>query len=250
MLSLLIEKGMRMTNTWNSWHVLFYEIGNGWAQAPDEEKILQLDTISRLLVAKENCRGAIGTPSWQCLVHMLSKDWLSGSIELQRVLKTTMFLFLKRDFDRESAPWKETLWHKIMFEVDDAINGLDLSPASMEIILETMIIFLRHGASLDANHVNLILALRQNPCYSMEQKAELRKMLPSDHIDSLDLPYRLHPVPEQTLDNPGQRLKRSAPDSGSESETGSLDQRPLKRPFQSIYTTTHPWSPKYSRFIA
>ena len=58
-----------MTKADNSWHILFCELADGWAQAPDEEKILQLETISTLLVARENPREAIGVACWNCLVY-------------------------------------------------------------------------------------------------------------------------------------------------------------------------------------
>ena len=231
-LYLLLKKGVHMTKDNNSWSILFSEIANGWAQAPDEEKILQLETINTLLVARENPREAIGTMCWNNLVYTLPKNWLSGSIKMQRALKTTMSLLLETVSDSDYANGKRILWRQIMLEIDDAIKRLDVGPASMEIILEIIKIFLRHGVSLDVVHVNVISTLWRDPYFSTEQKAELRALLPYDHIDSLDLPYRLHLVPGQTLDNPGQSLIRSIPDSDSDSETGSLDQKPFKRPFE------------------
>ena len=231
MLHLLLEKGVHMTKEDNSWPILFSEIADGWAHAPDQEKILQLETINTLLVARRNSREAIESACWTYLIYKLPKDWLSGSIEIQRVVKTIFLSVLKRCFNLESIYWKRILWSKIMDEVDDAIRTLDLGPASMEIILETMRTFLRHGASLDPNHVGVIWTLCQDPYFSMEQKAELKAMIPSGFINPPTLPYRLHPVPGQTLDDPSQNLKRPAPDS--DSETGSPDQTPLKRPFRS-----------------
>ena len=219
MLSLLLKKGVHMNKADNSWHILFWELANGWAKAPDDEKILQLETINTLLLARENPREAFDYTCWTSLLSTLPQNWLSGSIELQRTLKTTMSLLLETVSGSDPVDGKSILWRKIMSEIEDAIMSPGVGPASMEIILEMIKISLRHGASLDTYHGNVILALWRDPYVSTEQKAELRAMLPSDHIDSLDLPYRLHPVPGQTLDNPGRSLNRSALGSEFDSET-------------------------------
>ena len=141
MLCLLLEKGMCMNKADNSWPVLFSEIANGWAETPDEEKILQLETINTLLVAKENlCE--VNHACWTSSLNELPRNWLSGSIEMQRTLKTTMSLLLEKFSGSDAVEGKSSLWRQIMLEVKDAIKRLDLRPASMEIILETMRTFL------------------------------------------------------------------------------------------------------------
>ena len=107
MLGLLLGKGMRMTEADDTWRVLFSEIANGWFQAPDE-KILQLETISTLLVAKEN-REAIGTTFWDLLVDTVSGDWLSGPIGLQKALKTKMSLLLETVSEFQPAYGEKSL---------------------------------------------------------------------------------------------------------------------------------------------
>ena len=231
MLCLLLKKGMYMTKADNSWHILFWEVANGWNEAPNEEKILQLETINTLLVARENPREAFDYACWTLFLSTLPLNWLYGSIELQRTLKTTMSLLLETVSGSDTLEGKSIIWRKIMSGIEYAINWPGLGPASMEIILEIIKVSLRNGASLEPNHINVISTLRQNPYFSTEQKAELGAMLPSDHIDSLDLPYRLHPPLEQTVDHPEQSLKRSAPDSDSE-QTGSPDRRSFKRAFK------------------
>ena len=89
MLCLLLEKGMCITKADNSWRVLFSEIANGWAEASDEERILQLETINTLLIARENPCEAFYYACWS-LLDKLPLIWSSGFIELQRALKTTM----------------------------------------------------------------------------------------------------------------------------------------------------------------
>ena len=185
MLGLLLQKGMRMTKADDSWHILFSEITDGWAQAPDEEKILQLKTISTLIEARENPREAIGT--------------------------TCQLI----------------LWRIFTLEISDPIKSVDINSASKEIVLEIIKIYWRDG-SLDVNLVNAISGPLRHLELSTEQKAEFRAMLPADHIDYLDLPYRLHPSLGQILDNPGQSLKRSAPDTDSQ-QTNSPKQKPFKR---------------------
>ena len=228
MLCLLLKKGMHMSIADNSWHILFSKIANGWAQAPDEEKILQLETISTLLVARENPREAIGTTCWNYF-YTLPKNWLSGSIELQRALKTTISLLLETVSDFDPAYEKTILWRNIVSEIFFAINSQDIGPTSKAMILELIMIFLRHGASLSERYcVSVISALLQDPYFSTEQKAELRAMLPSDSIDHPALPYRLHPPLGQTMDNPGQSSKRSASDFDS-AVTVSPNETPFKR---------------------
>ena len=194
MLCLLLKNGMHMTKADNSWPILFSQIAIGWAQSPDEEKVLQLETISSLLVTRENPREAIGTTCWNFLVYTLPKGWLSGSIELQRALKITMSLLLETVSDFGTANRKRILWRNIMSEIFDAIKSLDIGPASKEIILEIVTIFLRHGASLnEGDCVSVISALWRDPYFSTEQKAELRAMLPSDSLNPPALAYGLYP---------------------------------------------------------
>ena len=232
MLHLLLEKGVHMTKEDNSWPILFSEIADGWAHAPDKEKILQLETINILLAVRDNPREALGTTYWQCLLYALSENWFSGSIEMQRVLKPTMLSVLKTVANLgESVYWRNILWQILLLEVKDPIKGLDVGLVSKEIIMEIIRMFRLHAASLDPHHVRVISILCQGPYFSMEQKAELKAMIASGSINPPALPYRLHPVPGQTLDDPSQNLKRPAPDS--DSETGSPDQKPLKRPFRS-----------------
>ena len=240
MLRLLFQKGMCMTKANNSWRVLFSEIADGWAEAPDEEKILQIETINTLLVARENPREAFDYECWTSSLNKLPQNWLTGSIELQRALKTTMSLLLETVSGSGSVDGKSILWRTVMSEIKDALKRRDIGLASMDIILETMEIFVQHGASLDSNHINVILVLWRNPYYSTEQKAAFRAMFPDDFINNLSLPYRLHPPLGQTLDNPEQSLKRPAPDSGFDSETGSPDQTPSKRSFKRIPTPCPP----------
>ena len=101
-----------------------------------------------------------------------------------------------------------------MLEIFHAIERADVGPASKEIILEIIGIFLRHGASLgvilywrDSSPfedlegervseqpiyaLNVISGLLLDPYFSTEQKAELRAMLPSDSMNPPALPYRL-----------------------------------------------------------
>ena len=79
MLDLLLKKGMHITEADGGWDILFCDIATGWSQAPEKEKILQLETISTL-VARKNPREAIGTFCWNSLVVEISSNWLSGSI--------------------------------------------------------------------------------------------------------------------------------------------------------------------------
>ena len=200
MLRLLLKNGMHMTKADNSWPILFSPIAIGWAQSPDEEKVLQLETMGSLLVIRENPREAIGTTCWNFLVYTLPRGWLSGSIELQRALKITMSLLLETVSDFGTANRKKRLWRKIVSEIIDAIKRLDIGPASKEIILEIITMFLRHGASLDEGDcISVISALWRDPYFSTEQKAELRAMLPSDSINPPTLAYRLHPTLGETL---------------------------------------------------
>ena len=232
MLRLLLKKGVHMTQADRSWHILFSEIDNGWDQASDEEKILQLETVGRLLAVRDNPREALGTTYWQCLLYELSENWFSGSIEMQRVLKPTMLSVLKTVANLgESVYWRNILWQMLLLEVKDPIKRLDVGLVSKEIIMEIIRMFQQHAASLDPNHVRVISALCQGPYFSMEQKAELKAMIASGSINPPALPYRLHPVPGQILDDPSQNLKRLVLDS--DSKTGSPDQKPLKRPFRS-----------------
>ncbi|KAK0513341.1 hypothetical protein JMJ35_004327 [Cladonia borealis] len=266
MLGLILEKGMRMTKADDSWHILFSEIAKGWAQAPDKEKILQLETISTLLLARENPSEAIRATCWNYLVYTLAKDWLSGSIELQRALKTMMSVLLEKVSSFEPAHGKRILWCKIMLEIFHSIKRPDVGPASKEIILEIIRTFLRHGASpgevlhrsdssrsqdLEKDHVpehplwawNVIVALWQDPYFSTEQKAELRAML-SSSMNPAALPFRPYPTPGQTLDNPGQSLKRSASDFDF-AVTVSPNQTAFKRRFNCTttpVTADPPWT--------
>ena len=256
MLDLILKKGMRMTKADNSWHILFSEIAEGWAQAPDEEKILQLETISTLLLARENPREAISTTCWNTLGYTLAKDWLSASIELQRALKTMMSVLLERVPNFDPAHGKNILWFNLMLEFFHGIKGRDVGPASKEIILEIIRTFLRHGASLDEvlhrsdssrsqglekdhgpEHPlwvwDLISALWQDPYFSTEQKAELRAMFPSS-MDPKALPFRPCSPPGRTLDNAERNLKRAASDFKF-TRTDSLDVARSKRRFK--YTT-------------
>lgn len=255
MLCLLLEKGMCFTKADNSWGVLFSEIADGWTQARDEEKILQLETISSLLLAREDPREAVGATGWSHLIHMLFGNWLSGSMEVQRGLVKMLPSLLKTASDFDSAKSMEKLWCNYMLEVFSAIEEPDIGPGSKDIILETIRIFLQHGARLceidpphpatllppdhgeglvlkQASHVwEVILALCRDAFLSTEQKSRLRVMLPSDHIDHLNLPHRLHSPLGQTLDNPGKSSKRSAPGPDSE-QTGSPDGTYFERPFK------------------
>ena len=254
MLCLLLNKGMHMTKADNSWHILFCEIADGWAQAPDEEKILQLETISTLLVARENPREAIGTICWNYLVYPLTKEWLSGSIELQRALTTTMSLILETIPNSDPAYENKFVWRNVMSEIFHAIKRPDVGPASKEIILEIIRLLLRHGPSLDVilywrymerGRVseqplyawNVISALLQDPYFSTEQKAELRVMFPSVSINPPALPYRLHPPLGQYLDNPGQSSKRSASDFNSV-VTVSPNRSTFQKKVQIVYHTS------------
>lgn len=257
MLDLILKKGMRMTKADDSWHILFSKIAKGWAQAPDKEKILQLGTISRLRLARENPREAIRGTCWNYLVYTLAKDWLSGSIELQRALKTMMSVLLEKVSNFDPAHGKKILWCNIMLEIFHGIKRPDVGPASKEIILEIIRTFLRHGASLgevlhrsdpsrsqglEKGHVpehplwvwNVISALWQDPYFSTEQKAELRAMFPSS-MGPTALPFRPYPTPGQTLDNPGPNLKRTASDFDS-AVTVSPNQTPFKRRFNCTTT--------------
>ena len=225
MLGLLLKKGMHMTKADNSWHILFSEIANGWAQASDEEKILQLETISTLIVARENPRESIGTTCWNYLVITLPTNWLSGSIELQQALKTTISSLLETVSYSDPAYGKKILWRGIRSEI---LQRLDIGTASKEIILEIIRIFLRHGASLaEGDCASVISALCRDAYFSTEQKAELRAILPSS-MNPAALPFRPNPTPGQTLDNSGQSLKRSASDFDS-AVTVAPNQTPFKR---------------------
>ena len=225
MLGLLLKKGMHMTKADNSWHILFSEIANGWAQASDEEKILQLETISTLIVARENPRESIGTTCWNYLVFTLPTNWLSGSIELQQALKTTISSLLETVSYSDPAYGKKILWRGIRSEI---LQRLDIGPASKEIILEIIRIFLRHGASLaEGDCASVISALCRDAYFSTEQKAELRAILPSS-MNPAALPFRPNPTPGQTLDNSGQSLKGSASDFDS-AVTVAPNQTPFKR---------------------
>ena len=257
MLGLLLQKGMRMTKADDSWHILSSEIASGWAQAPDEEKILQLETISTLLVARENPREEIGTTCWNLLVDTISENWLSGSIELQKAVKTTMSLLFETVSGFEPAYGEKFHRCKIMLDIFHGMKRPDVGPASKEIILEIIRIILRHGASpgealhrsgssrsqdlgkgYESEHPlyvwNVISALWQDPYYSTEQKAELRAMSPFS-INPAALPYRPNPTLGQTLGNPGQSLKRSASDFDS-AVTVSPNQTPFNRRYK--LTTT------------
>ena len=194
MLDLLLKKGMRMTKVDDSWQILFSEIADGWAQAPDEEKILQLETISALLLARGKPRDSIGKTCWNYLPYTLPENWLSSSIELQQALKTTISLLFETVSDFDPAYAKKMLWRKITSEIFHPIDRLDIGPASKEIILEIIRIFMRHGASLaEGDCASVISALCRDPYFSTEQKAELRAMLPSDSIDLRALPCRRYP---------------------------------------------------------
>ena len=254
MLCLLLEKGVCITQADNGWGVLFSEIADRWAEASDEEKILQLETISRLLLARENPREVIGTTSWRQFTHMLfGKTWVYGSVEMQRTLMKTLPSLLKTASDSDSAELMEILWCDYMLDVFYAIGELSIGPGPKDIILETIGIFLQHGARLceiqsshsatllpnygegrvseQPSHLwEVILALCRDSFFSTEQKSRLRAMFPSDHINHLNLPHRLHSL-GQTLDNPGKSSKRSAPDPDPE-QTGSPDRRSFKRRFK------------------
>lgn len=265
MLCLLLEKGMCMTKAANSWGILFSEIADGWAEATEEEKILQFETINTLLLARENPREAIGATSWGYLIHILFGNWLSDSIDMQRVLKTTLSSLLKTASDSDSAYSMNILWCNFMLEVSSAIEGPGVDPAEKDIILETIQIFLQHGATVGEIFLphaatmlqdptkgwkqpfhlgKVILDLWRDPYFSTSQKAELKGLLPADQIDHLNLPYRPHLTHGQTLNDRGQSLKRSA--SEFDSETGSLDQKPFKRRLElttAPLTSPHPTTP-------
>ena len=259
MLDLLLKKGMHMTKKVDSWHILFSEIANGWAQASDEEKILQLETISTLLIAKENCE-PIGTTSWNLLVDTISVNWLLGSIKLQRALKTTISLLLETVSRFDPAYGAKFNRNTIVVETSHGMRMPDVGPASKEIILEIIKMFLRHcdcpaspsailhrsGSSrfqaLKKYYVsdpslcfwNVIAALWEDPYFSTEQKAELGAMFPSS-MNPTDLPFHPCPAPGQILDDPRQSLKRTASESDFAS-TISPNERLFKRRFNCTTT--------------
>ena len=184
--------------------------------------------MSTLLVAKEN-REAIGTTFWDLLVDTVSGDWLSGPIGLQKVLKTKMSLLLETVSEFQPAYGEK----------------------SLRCIQQIIRIFLRQGVhlsevlhpskslrsqDLNKDHVsehplwvwNVISALWQDPCFSTEQKAELRAMFLTS-MNPTALPFRLYPYPtlRPTLVNPGQSVKRSTSDFDS-AVTISPNQLPIK----------------------
>ena len=233
MLDLLLKKGMHITEADRGWDILFCDIAAGWSQAREEEKILQLETI-RTLVARENPREAIGASCWNSLVVAISRKWLSGSTKLQRALKTTMLLLLETVSELDPAYGEKFHRYKILLEISDGIKTLEVGPSSKAIILEIIRVYLQHGASHPHYVWNLIAAILEDPYFSTEQKAELRAMFPSS-MNPTDLPFRPYQIPGQTLDNPGQSLKRSASDFDSV-VTVSPNQTPFKRIFNCTTT--------------
>ena len=193
MLDLLLKRGMRMSKVDESWQILFSEIAKVWAKAPDKEKVLQLETISALLVARGKPRPSIGKTCWNYLPYALPENWLSGSIELQQALKTTISLLFETLSNFNPAYAKEMLWHKIASTIFDPINRLDIGPASMEIILEIIRIFMRLGAGLAEEDCASVISSLREPYFSTEQRAKPRPMLPSNSINPPALPYRLYP---------------------------------------------------------
>ena len=222
MLSLLLKKGMHLTNAANSWHILFSDITPRWAQAPDEEMILQLETINAPLVAREYPREAFDIACWTSLLTMLPGNWLSDSIELQRALKTTMSLLLEPVSGSDPLEGRIFLWRKIMLETQHAIKKPDISPASMEIILEIIRTFVGNGVRQDANHVKVVSALWRDPYFSMEQKAELRAMLPSGHINHLE------PAITSKFETPTDIRQSETKFKMIADEPGSPNQKPFK----------------------
>ena len=162
MLDLLLKKGMHITEADDGWDILFCDIADGWSRAREEEKILQLETI-RTLVARENPGEAIGASCWNSLVVAISRNWLSGSIKLQKALKTTMLLLLETVSELDPAYGARFHRYKFLLEISDGIKTLEVGPASKEIILEVIRVYLQHGASHPHYVWNLIAALWEEP---------------------------------------------------------------------------------------
>ena len=115
--------------------------------------------------------------------------------------------------DQGQGPGKLVgLVDNIMLYAHNLGTDLEIAPTVLfdnlsqpqEIIWELIKMFRRHGERLNGNFLYLMETVLQCPNFSAEQKAELKVMLPSDHIDHLDLPYRLNPPLGQSLDNPGE----------------------------------------------
>lgn len=233
MLCLLLKKGMYMSDAENSWNILLSKIAHGWTHASDEEKLLQLETVNRLLVAGENPREAPESTSWQRLLEMLSKNLSWCSVEMRTALATTIFSILKTVSNLKFAECRPILWRILEFETGYPHKLLDVGPASKEIIMELIRMLRRHGESLNGDFLYLMETALKCPDFSADQKAELEAMLASDSMNPPVLPYRLQSPLGCALENPKQSLKRSAPDTESQ-QSGSPDQKPSKRPLKYI----------------